>query len=60
MRDSDVIQNKSDLELYQSMLAELAKASHELKTAQADQAKAQNRMRFCLLLINELLDRTGD
>ena len=60
MRDSDIIQNKTDTELYQSMLAELAKASHELKTAASDQAKAHNRLRFCLLLVNELLERTGD
>lgn len=60
MKDQDIIRNKSDLELHQSLIAELAKATAELRTAQADQAKAQNRLRFALVLVNELIDRTGD
>lgn len=52
-----MIENKTDLELLQSLLAELAKANNELKCAQADLQKAQNRMKFLLLLANILIER---
>ena len=56
----DLIDKKSDLELLQSLLAEMAKANNEIKCAQADLNKAQNRLKFLLLLANTLIDRTQD
>jgi hypothetical protein len=56
----DLIDKKSDLELLQSLLAEMAKANNEIKCAQADLNKAQNRMKFLLLLANTLIDRQKD
>ena len=56
----DILDNKSDRELLQSLLAELAKANNEVKCAQADLNKAQNRMKFLLLLANILIERHED
>lgn len=53
----DVIDDKSDKELLQSMLAEIAKASNEIKCARGDIEKAQSRIKFLTLLIHELMDR---
>ncbi len=52
-----VIDEKTSQELLASLLAELAKSSSELRSAQNDLIKANNRMRFCLLLVNSLIDR---
>jgi len=56
----DMLDKKSDLELLQSLLAEMAKANNEIKCAQADLNKAQNRIKFLLLLANTLIDRQKD
>jgi hypothetical protein len=56
----DLLDKKSDLELLQSLLAEMAKANNEIKCAQADLNKAQNRMKFLLLLANTMIDRQKD
>jgi hypothetical protein len=56
----DLLDKKSDLELLQSLLAEMAKANNEIKCAQADLNKAQNRLKFLLLLANTLIDRQKD
>lgn len=56
----DVLENKTDLELLQSLLAELAKANNEIKIAQQDLQKAQSRMKFLILLANILIERQGD
>jgi hypothetical protein len=53
----DVIENKSDKELLQSLLAEIAKAQNEIRCAQGDILKAQNRIRFATMLVNELIQR---
>jgi hypothetical protein len=55
-----ILHTKSDLELYQSILAEVAKATNELKCSRQDQEKAQGRLSFCLAALNELIDRKGD
>jgi hypothetical protein len=52
--------NVSDKQMLRSMLAEAAKATNELKCAQADLDKAQNRISFLILLINKMIDRTKD
>lgn len=56
----DVIDTKTDKELLQSTLAELAKAKNELKCATNDMHKAQNRINFLLVLANKLINRLGD
>lgn len=56
----DVIDNKSDKELIQSLLAEIAKANNEIKCARGDLEKAQGRLKFATLLMNKLIERQGD
>jgi hypothetical protein len=56
----DVIDNKNDKELLQSLVAEVAKASNELRCAKGDIEKAQNRIRFINLVLHTLIDRQGD
>jgi hypothetical protein len=56
----DVLDRKTDNELLQSMIAELAKAKNEINTAQRDLQKADSRIRFLLVLAHKLMDRQGD
>ena len=56
----DVLDTKTDKELTQSILAEVAKATNELKCAQQDLAKATSRLQFVLVLSNTLINRQGD
>jgi hypothetical protein len=56
----DVIDDKNDRELIQSLLAEIAKANNELKCARGDLDKAQGRIKFATLLLNKLIERQGD
>ena len=53
----DLIDSKSDRELLKSLLAEVAKATNELRCAQADVAKSQSRLQFAVVLLNKLIDR---
>ena len=50
--------NKSDAELLQSILAETAKATNEIKCAQADLEKAKSRLSFVVMLSNNILKRS--
>ena len=56
----DILKTKNDLELLQSLLAEVAKSTNELKCARSDLTKAQGRLAFALACINDLLDREED
>lgn len=56
----DVIQNKTDLQLLESLLAELAKANNEISCARKDLEKAHGRQKFLLVVIHELIQRQGD
>ena len=56
----DVLDRKTDGELLQSVIAELAKAKNEINTAQRDLQKADSRIRFLLVLAHKLIDRQGD
>jgi hypothetical protein len=47
----------SDIGLVKSIIAEAAKMSGELKSAQADIEKARKRLSFLLAAQNELLNR---
>ena len=53
----DVIVNKDDKELLDSLVAEIAKASNEIKCARGDIDKAQNRIKFAILIAHELINR---
>lgn len=56
----DLLKGKTDEELLQSLLGEIAKATNELKCSLADVAKAQSRLSFVLVLTNTLIERQGD
>ena len=56
----DILDSKTDKELLKSLLAEIAKATKELRCAQADIVKAQSRLSFVLAVTNTLIDRQGD
>ena len=56
----EVLKTKSNQELLKSLTAEAAKASNELRCAQADVEKAQNRLSFILVLVNEVINREED
>jgi hypothetical protein len=56
----DILDKKSDAELLQSLIEEIAKAKNELRCAKADIDKANNRIGFLIVLANKLIDRTGD
>lgn len=56
----DVIDNKSDKELVESLIAEIAKANNELKCARGDIEKAQGRIKFATMLLHKLIERQGD
>lgn len=53
----DVIDNKSDKELLESLIAEVAKATNELRCAKGDLDKAQSRIKFINLVLHTLIDR---
>lgn len=56
----DILDSKSDRELEKSLLAEVAKASNELRCARQDIEKATNRLNFLLVVINKLINRKED
>jgi hypothetical protein len=56
----DVIDNKSDKELIESLIAEIAKANNEMKCARGDIEKAQGRIKFATMLLHKLIERQGD
>jgi hypothetical protein len=56
----DVLDTKSNKELLESLIAEIAKATNEIKCARGDLEKAQGRIKFLLVLAHELINRQGD
>lgn len=52
-----VIDSKTSDELLRSLLAEIAKATNELRCAKGDVDKAQSRLTFTVALLNELIKR---
>lgn len=56
----NILDSKTNNEIHQSLLAEIAKASNELKCAQADLKKATSRLTFCIAAVNEMLLRDQD
>ena len=57
---SDPINTKTDAELLESLLAEIAKARNEVNCATNDLKKASSRLSFLVMLANSLIDRTKD
>lgn len=55
-----ILDDKTDLEIMQSLLAELAKAQNEIACARKDLEKAQGRQKFLLVLAHEMIRRQGD
>ena len=53
----DVIDQKTTEQLLQSLLAETAKASNELRCARGDIEKAQGRLQFVVAVLNNLIER---
>lgn len=56
----NVLDSKTDKELLESLIAEIAKATNEIRCAKADIDKAQSRIKFLLVLAHTLLNRQGD
>jgi hypothetical protein len=56
----DILDKKTDEELLKSLLAEVAKASNELRCSLGDVQKAQTRLNFVLVLTNTLIERKRD
>jgi len=56
----DILDKKTDEQLINSILAEIAKASNEIRCAQGDLNKAQSRLNFLVVVANKLIERTGD
>lgn len=57
---NDLIDSKTDDEILQSLIAESAKATAELKDARADIEKVQKRIQFILMLAHKLINRKKD
>lgn len=53
----DIINTKTDEELLQSLLSEIAKARNEVSCAARDLDKANRRLGFLVMLANSLIDR---
>lgn len=56
----NIIDEKTDAELLQSLLASVAKAQNEIKSAESDIQKAMRRNQFNIMLINKLIERSKD
>ena len=56
----DVLDTKTDKQLLESLIAEIAKATNEIKCARGDIEKAQSRIKFMLVLTHTLIERQGD
>lgn len=56
----DVLDSKTDKQLLESLIAEIAKTTNEIRCAKADIDKAQSRIKFLLVLAHTLIERQGD
>ena len=56
----DIIDSKNDKEILQSLIAESAKATAEIRDAKKDLDKAANRIKFVLMLANKMIERQKD
>jgi hypothetical protein len=53
----EILNTKTDDELLQSLLSEIAKSRNEVNCAMKDLNKANSRLGFLLVLANSLIDR---
>lgn len=53
----NVLDTKTDQELTESVLAEIAKSKNEIRSAEADIQKVKNRLSFLIVVVNELINR---
>ena len=56
----DVLDSKTDKQLLESLIAEIAKATNEIKCARGDLEKAQSRIKFLLVLAHTMIERQKD
>ena len=56
----DILDSKTDKQLLESLIAEIAKATNEIKCAKGDIEKAQGRIRFLLVVAHTLIERSKD
>ena len=56
----DILDSKTDKQLLESLIAEIAKATNEIKCARGDIDKAQGRIKFLLVLAHTLIERQKD
>jgi hypothetical protein len=56
----DILDSKTDKELLESLIAEIAKATNEIRCARGDIDKAQGRIKFLLVVAHTLMNRQGD
>jgi hypothetical protein len=56
----DLLDQKTNNELLQSLIAELAKAKNELGCAKADIDKINSRLSFLLVVTNTMINRPKD
>jgi hypothetical protein len=54
---NNTVDEKTELELLKSLLAEAAKSSNELRCAKQDINKALGRLEFSIMVINTMIDR---
>jgi len=57
---SDIFNDKTDQELLESLLAEVAKATNELRCGERDIKKANGRLQFAVMAINNMINRQKD
>ena len=55
-----IVEDLTNKELSQTVLAEVAKAKNELNSAERDLEKAQSRLGFLIVLANEMISRGED
>ncbi len=53
----ELLNTKTDEELLQSLLSEIAKSRNEVNCAMKDLSKANSRLGFLIMLANSLMDR---
>ncbi|MDB4337160.1 hypothetical protein N9991_00260 [bacterium] len=56
----NILDDKSQDELLKSLLASVAKAQNEIRSAEADINKAIKRNQFNIMLINKMIERETD
>jgi len=56
----DLLDKKTTDELHRSLLGEIAKSRNEIACARADLEKANSRISFLIVIMNELLNRKKD